>query len=1477
MAVTRIKNNQITDAITGNTIVGINANTKVQPYSITSNLLANNFTYGSDFTISGNLSVTGTTTAVDTTYTNIQDPLIVLADGQTSGAPAVDIGYIGLRGNQSNIAFVWREANAEFSTVYTSTGEDASNTTVAISSFADFKSNNVSTISDVSAGGNIYANVANVNTLLAGNVSVSGNITFSAYGNISTTGNVDAGNVNVASDLSVGGNILANNISAGGNVVLANVSISGNVTISGTGNISTGGNINANNVSLGGNIDVSGYGNILGNVSLGSELSVQGNITATGNIGSGSYLFGDGYYISNINAGNVNTTKIVFGGSYANVIGSNANVVIAVGPTSNVVATFYDQGVNFDIDVSASGNILAGSNVSAGGNVTGGNLNTTGSGGNIVGSGWVLAGHISATSEVLAGTDVSAGGNIYSQFNVSAGGNVNGNNINSGTDVSAQGNLYAGNVNVTGGGNVSTTGRVWALGVSVTGNIRVDNSLFAGNVSTNGTVYGYSMVGTEITAQGNVVAGNVYAGIDMSAGGNITALTGTLQVGYANITNDLNTDNAYAMGNISAGGNISAVGNLYGSNVVTNFLDSANSTLQISAAGTNAGISLFTNGGNIGVSSNYINGVLSPMQAQDAANKEYVDSVATGLQVKSAVVVATVAPLPAYTYNQPNGAGNGVGATLTASSAGNLFIDGVQISTLNERVLIQSETAGNAAYNGIYTVTTVPDATTAYVLTRSTDFDMDPQAYGAYMLVQQGNTLAGTGQVCTNNAASSPITFGVTAITFSEFSAPTQYQQGNGIQISGLTISTRINTGNLEYDGNGNLQVSSSAQFYTPNIGTATGTSLSTTGDVNSNNVGTTNNVSAGGNVYGSYVNSTNDVSAGGNVYGSYVNSTNDVSAGGNVYGTNVSATTNVLAGSDVSAGGNVLVTTNVSAGGNIIGNYVNATNNVSAGGNVIGGNLFTTGSNGNISGAGWVIAGNVTTYGNILAGTDISAYGNIFNQGNISTAGNITATGNIGTAQYLFGDGAYISNINAANVSSTKISNGGSYANVTAPSGNVVIAVGAGSNIVATFYDTGVNLNGDASVGGNVLTGAGISAYGDITAGGNVVGGNVNSNSNVSAGGNVWATVDVSAGGNVNGNNVNSTNDMSAGGNIYAANFATTGSGGNITGANVVSAVTFTATGNIYANALVNTNLYSANLTSPLGTNGYAIQGGATNYSQLYVGGTAGAEGVNIYSLGGEPVTINTGAAGANTYNWSFSSSDGSLTAPGNIQASSTFLVDTTDNTVLMGNVTNLVTDSVLTLNSTNSFVVPVGNTAQRPPTPYTGMMRFNTTTNQMEVYNNSEWASVGSSIYTVITDEQFNGDGATVTFTLSSSQTTSSCIVSINGVVQIPTLAYAVSGTTLTFTEAPAIGDVIDVRELTTTTTVTYISNTSGNATVSANYQKAEVEVTGNLVAQLNAAAPTLTANSTLSFQLVNDTTLAFIVRGTDGTTRTATVTLS
>jgi hypothetical protein len=223
---------------------------------------------------------------------------------------------------------------------------------------------------------------------------------------------------------------------------------------------------------------------------------------------------------------------------------------------------------------------------------------------------------------------------------------------------------------------------------------------------------------------------------------------------------------------------------------------------------------------------------------------------------------------------------------------------------------------------------------------------------------------------------------------------------------------------------------------------------------------------------------------------------------------------------------------------------------------------------------------------------------------------------------------------------------------------------------------------------------------------------------------------------------------------------------------------------------------------------------------------------------------------------------------------------VDPVDATVSIGN-SSIVACSVLSLNTTTSFVVPVGNTAQRPSSTYTGMVRFNTSQNNLEIYDNTQWTPVGSTSFTVIADQQFDGDGTNVNFTLNSTQTTNSCIVSINGVVQIPTLAYAVSGTyptcVLTFTEAPASGDVIDVRQITTTVTLTQLDNVSGNAIVAVSDTAAQVNITGNLVTTVNSSAPTLSTNKTLSFQLVSDTSLKILVRGSDGTTRSATLTLS
>jgi hypothetical protein len=144
-----------------------------------------------------------------------------------------------------------------------------------------------------------------------------------------------------------------------------------------------------------------------------------------------------------------------------------------------------------------------------------------------------------------------------------------------------------------------------------------------------------------------------------------------------------------------------------------------------------------------------------------------------------------------------------------------------------------------------------------------------------------------------------------------------------------------------------------------------------------------------------------------------------------------------------------------------------------------------------------------------------------------------------------------------------------------------------------------------------------------------------------------------------------------------------------------------------------------------------------------------------------------------------------------------------------------NVATGAKLQIYTTDSILLPVGSSAQRPSsaggTDVTGMFRYNTTNNGLEYYGASAWIALTTQ-FTVITSETFNGDGTTVAFTMAGTSTTAATVVAINGVLQIPTTAYSVSGTTLTFTEAPAVGDLIDVRRLTTTATVTQIASTNG-----------------------------------------------------------------
>ena len=191
----------------------------------------------------------------------------------------------------------------------------------------------------------------------------------------------------------------------------------------------------------------------------------------------------------------------------------------------------------------------------------------------------------------------------------------------------------------------------------------------------------------------------------------------------------------------------------------------------------------------------------TPSSGNDLANKTYVDTVAAaGIHYHAPVYVEspnTTGNLNA-TYNQPGGAGVGVGATLTnAGTKAALVIDGVLMTT-TKRVLIYNQT--NAYENGVYTVTTVgtPDpGGTNWVLTRATDADTyapsSPNSLGQgdAFFVTAGDTGAGEGYVCTTVGV---ITFGTTSITFSQFSSSQVYSAGTGLTLTNTTFSI-TNTG----------------------------------------------------------------------------------------------------------------------------------------------------------------------------------------------------------------------------------------------------------------------------------------------------------------------------------------------------------------------------------------------------------------------------------------------------------------------------------------------------------------------------------------------------------------------------------------------------------------------------------------------------------------------------------------------------------
>jgi hypothetical protein len=220
---TRIKNNQITDS-------SILANVKVVPGSIVGSLFNSNLTMSSDVTITGNLTVQGSSTylTVASTNTYVNDPLIVL-NNAFAGTNTYDIGLVINRGSLTDVAWIWNEANDRFEATYT-TEDGSTYGTINNSGYANDKVGSLVVNQSLEFNGTLSGR--DINNTVIGNVTPAA-ATFTTLTTQSTT------NLSLTTATAINNTPIGNATPSTGvfTSLTANTLTSGRVVLAGTGGL----------------------------------------------------------------------------------------------------------------------------------------------------------------------------------------------------------------------------------------------------------------------------------------------------------------------------------------------------------------------------------------------------------------------------------------------------------------------------------------------------------------------------------------------------------------------------------------------------------------------------------------------------------------------------------------------------------------------------------------------------------------------------------------------------------------------------------------------------------------------------------------------------------------------------------------------------------------------------------------------------------------------------------------------------------------------------------------------------------------------------------------------------------------------------------------------------------------------------------------------------------------------------------------